>query len=103
ALRLGACDYLTKPIEMERLQAIITNLRRTLEKDSEISTPREQLRELGQFGPLLGASEPMQKVYDLITMVAPTDASVFIRGESGTGKELVAQAIHQFSGRNAKP
>jgi DNA-binding NtrC family response regulator len=64
---------------------------------------REQLRELGCFGPMVGRSEPMQKVYELIERVAPTDATVFVVGESGTGKELVAEAIHRLSGRKDAP
>jgi len=103
ALRLGASDYLTKPLEPERLKAIVANLYRTLDKNAEIDKLRGQLRELGQFGPLLGASEAMQRVYDLVTMVAPTEASVLLTGESGTGKELVAQSIHEFSRRAKGP
>ncbi|HVR73944.1 MAG TPA: sigma-54 dependent transcriptional regulator [Planctomycetota bacterium] len=103
ALRLGAADYLTKPIDVGRLKAVLANLLRTLDLDREIDTLREQLRDLGQYGQLLGASSAMQQVYDLINRVAPTDASVFISGESGTGKDLAAQAIHQFSGRRKEP
>ncbi len=103
ALRLGASDYLTQPIETWRLEAVVANIVRTFELSQEIGSLREHLRILGEFGPLLGASAAMQNVYDLISRVAPTDASVFIKGESGTGKELVAQAVHELSRRRKGP
>lgn len=103
ALRLGAYDYLTKPIDVPRLKAILANVSRTRELKEEITNLRDQLRDLGRFGPLVGTSDAMQQVYDLITRVAPTDASVFVIGESGTGKELVAQTVHQLSKRAKKP
>jgi len=100
ALRRGVTDYLTKPIDFARLKMTLANLARTLEMKGEIGTLRSELRELGRFGPLIGASPPMQKVYDLIGRVARTDASVFITGETGTGKEVVAQTIHSLSRRS---
>lgn len=103
ALRLGAYDYLTKPIDVPRLKAILANVSRTRELKEEITNLRDQLRDLGRFGPLVGTSDAMQQVYDLITRVAPTDASVFVIGESGTGKELVAQTVHQLSKRAKNP
>jgi DNA-binding NtrC family response regulator len=103
ALRLGACDYLTKPLEPGRLRAVFTNLRGVLQRNREIERLRGQTMELGQFGQIVGASPPMQRIYDLISMVSPTEASVFIQGESGTGKELIAHAIHQFSSRRDGP
>jgi DNA-binding NtrC family response regulator len=77
----------------------LANLARTLEMKGEIGTLRTELRKLGRFGALIGASPPMQKVYDLIGRVARTDASVLITGETGTGKEVVAQTIHALSRR----
>jgi len=103
ALRKGAADYLTKPLSVSRLKAILANRMRALEMREEIGSLRRELRSLGRFGRLVGASDAMQGVYDLITRVAPTDASVLITGESGTGKELVAQTIHELSPRRRKP
>jgi two-component system, NtrC family, response regulator HydG len=99
ALRLGVLDFLTKPVDSPRLKSVLANLARTTELKAEIGTLRQQLRELGRFGPMIGSSAPMQKLFDLITKVAPTDASVLLTGESGTGKEIVAQCIHDLSKR----
>jgi two-component system, NtrC family, response regulator AtoC len=100
AFRGGVVDYLTKPIDMARLQKILANVLRTAQLRGEVTELREQLREFGRFGPMVGASRPMQNVYDQIMKVAPTDASVLVMGETGTGKELVAQAIHDRSLRS---
>jgi two-component system, NtrC family, response regulator HydG len=100
ALRRGLTDYLTKPVDFGRLKMALANLARTLEMKGEIGSLRGELRKLGRFGPLIGASPPMQKVYDLIGRVARTDASVLITGETGTGKEVVAQTIHSLSRRS---
>ncbi len=100
ALRRGVADYLTKPVDFARVKMALGNVSRALEMRGEISTLRGQLRMLGRFGPLVGASAPMQKVYDLIGCVAATDASILISGETGTGKELVAETIHSLSRRN---
>jgi DNA-binding NtrC family response regulator len=102
ALRRGVTDYLTKPVDFARLKMALANLARALEMKGQIGTLRTELRKLGRFGPLVGASPAMQKVYDLIGRVARTDASVFITGETGTGKEVVAQTIHDLSRRNKK-
>jgi two-component system, NtrC family, response regulator HydG len=100
ALRHGVTDYLTKPVDFARLKMALANLARALEMKGQIGQLRRELRKLGRFGPLVGASPAMQKVYDLIGRVARTDASVFITGETGTGKEVVAQTIHDLSRRN---
>src|SRR5262245_47602287 len=86
ALRSGAADYLTKPVDLARLKTILANVRRTRELQEEIGTLRHELRKLGRFGPLVGNSASMGRVYDLVSKVAPTDATVCIVGESGTGK-----------------
>ena len=104
ALRAGARDYLTKEdIELPRLQAVLANVRGRQELKEEIGTLRQELRKLGRFGPLIGGSPAMQKVYDLILRVAPTDATVLVTGDSGTGKELVAQTLHEQSRRRKQP
>ena len=99
ALRLGAYDYLTKPVDVPRLRALLNGLRRTLELKREVSSLRGELRQLGCFGPMVGTAPAMQEVYDLIERVAPTEATVFLVGESGTGKELAAEAVHRLSRR----
>ena len=100
ALRRGAIDYLTKPVDFARIKMALAGVRRTLELKGEIGTLRGELRKLGRFGPLIGGAPAMQKVYDLIGRVARTEASVLICGETGTGKELVAQHIHALSRRS---
>jgi two-component system response regulator AtoC len=103
ALKHGAADYLTKPADMHRLRAVLVNVGRRRELRGEIGALRTELRTLGRFGALIGASPPMQACYDLIARVAPTDASVLVVGESGTGKELVAETIHKQSRRKDEP
>ena len=103
ALRRGAADYLTKPVDFPRLKMVLGNVARTLEMKQEIGALRTELRRMGRFGALIGASPPMQKVYDLIGRVARTDAGILLTGETGTGKEVVAQTIHALSRRSKKP
>jgi DNA-binding NtrC family response regulator len=103
ALRLGALDYLTKPLDMHRMKAVLANAARVRTLKEQVGTLRKELRKFGRFGRMIGNSPQMQTVYDLITRVAPTDATVLITGESGTGKELVAQAIVELSPRRHKP
>src|SRR6266545_2957958 len=100
ALRRGVSDYLTKPVDFARVKMVLGNVARTRELKEEIGSLRGELRELGRFGPLIGASPLMQKVYDLVGRVARTDATVLITGETGTGKEMVAQTIHLLSRRS---
>lgn len=103
ALRLGAADYLVKPVSIKQLKAVLSRVSRPTDLKAEIVNLRGELRNLGRFGPLLGTSPCMQAVYDQIERVAPTAATVFIVGESGTGKELVAQTLHRLSRRNKQP
>ncbi|HTO69441.1 MAG TPA: sigma-54 dependent transcriptional regulator [Myxococcota bacterium] len=103
ALRAGALDYLTKPVDRARLRAALANVLRTRSLKAEVSALRGDLRRLGRFGLMVGASGAMQEVYDLIARVAPTNATALIMGESGTGKELAAQTIHRLSRRQAEP
>lgn len=99
ALRNGALDYLSKPIDRARLRTALMNVSRTRALKQEVGSLRGELRDLGRFGRLVGRSKAMLDVYDLIARVAPTDATVLITGESGTGKELVAETLHQCSTR----
>src|SRR5579859_729142 len=103
ALRAGATDYLVKPVDLERLRAILRRVPRTGELRAEIGELRDELRKLGRYGHLLGSSAPMQKLYDQLGRVAPTSATVLLIGESGTGKELAAQTIHDLSRRKRAP
>ncbi|MCB1055474.1 MAG: sigma-54-dependent Fis family transcriptional regulator [Acidobacteria bacterium] len=99
ALRLGAYDYLTKPVDIGRLKTLLARLRSTRDLKREVVTLRSSLRELGRFGQMVGVAPAMQRVYDLMEKVGPTDATVFLIGESGTGKEVAAQTLHQLSRR----
>jgi len=103
ALRRNVADYLTKPVDFARIKMVLGNLARTRELREEIGTLRSELRKLGRFGNLVGGSPSMQRVYDLIARVSPTDASILITGETGTGKERVAEAIHGQSRRHKEP
>jgi DNA-binding NtrC family response regulator len=103
ALRLGALDYLTKPVDVARLKSLLATFNRTSELKRRVSTLKEELKGAGRFGAMVGASTAMREVYDLIDKVADTDATVFITGESGTGKELVAVTVHELSRRAGKP
>lgn len=103
ALRLGAADYLVKPINIDQLHGILSRVARPADLKTEISNLRGELRTLGRFGKMLGVSPVMQRVYDQIARVAPTAATVLITGESGTGKEMVAQTVHQLSRRKKQP
>jgi len=103
ALRKGVTDYLTKPLDLPRLRTVLANVARAYALREEVGTLRAELRKLGRFGSLVGASPAMQKVYDLISRVAPTDATVLVTGESGTGKELVAESVHTLSRRRKGP
>jgi len=103
AMKLGADDYLTKPIDVEELEVI---LQRTLEKKrllEEAGSLRERLAHKYSFDNLVGSSPEIMAVFKTIRQVAPSSSSVLLLGESGTGKELFAQAIHQNSPRRNKP
>src|SRR3977135_4752580 len=99
----GAYDYLTKPVDLKRLKILLDKIVERLETVREVKALRRQLREHGTFGPLIGSSPEMRKLYQIIEQAAPTSASVLIMGESGTGKELIAQTIHQLSPRTSFP
>src|SRR2546427_11553977 len=103
AMKEGAYDYLTKPVDIQRLKILLDKIVERQETLREVKTLRRQLREHGTFGSMIGNSPEMRKIYSVIEQAAPTSASVLITGESGTGKELVAQTIHQLSPRAAFP
>ena len=103
AMRLGAYDYLPKPIETARLEQMIAKAAEKHRLWLSHRALQQQLRELTRYEELLGQSEAMREVYRLIEAVAKSDATVLITGASGTGKELVARAIHRRSTRSAQP
>jgi DNA-binding NtrC family response regulator len=103
AMRHGAYDYMTKPLDVERLKALIP---KALDKYQVKTANRElqkRLESLTRYGDMLGQSEVMIRIYNIIEAVAPSSASVLIVGDSGTGKELVARALHNKSGRSKGP
>jgi DNA-binding NtrC family response regulator len=103
AMKEGAYDYLTKPIEPQRLKILLDKIVERQDTLREVKVLRRQLREQGSFGSMIGSSPSMRKVYQIVEQAAPTSASVLIWGESGTGKELVAKTIHQLSPRTNQP
>jgi DNA-binding NtrC family response regulator len=103
AMRMGAYDYITKPIDTSRLRTILQNASALLGARLELEATRRRLRDTGSLGSLVGPSKKMQEIFRLVEMVAPSTASVLITGASGTGKELVARTIHELSPRRTKP
>ena len=103
AMRMGAYDYVTKPIDTNRLHTILQNASALLGTRAELEVTRRKLRDSGSLGSLVGGSKKMQETFRLVEMVAPSTASVLITGASGTGKELVARTIHELSPRRTKP
>lgn len=103
ALRLGAADYLVKPINMLRLQGVLSRLMKPAILQAEVADLSQQLSQSGHFGLLWGRSAPMQRVYQQISRVARTGITVLVSGESGSGKELVAQTLHDLSRRRRQP
>ena len=103
ATKLGAFNFLEKPLNPQRLQVELRNCLERQESERQLEVARRRLRDLGFLGNLVGRSKIMQRVLSLIQQVAPSVASVLIIGESGTGKELAARTIHQLSPRGAKP
>lgn len=97
ALRHGAFDYLIKPVEFDDLLIRVKRLLDYKKLSLENKMLRQRIVEEGDFSHIIGKSEPMRKIFDLIKQVAPTNSNVLISGKSGTGKELVAKAIHNNS------
>ncbi|MFQ5847206.1 MAG: sigma-54-dependent transcriptional regulator [Candidatus Methylomirabilales bacterium] len=102
AMKQGAYDYLTKPVDVPRLKVLI---QKALEKGDalrEVTLLRRRLKEVWGYGKLVGKGKAMQEVYRLIDLAAPTSAPVLVSGESGTGKELVAHILHELSPRSQR-
>jgi DNA-binding NtrC family response regulator len=103
AMRQGAYDYLTKPVDLDRLRLLIEKALDRARTLDEITILRRRVKEVWGLGRLIGRSAPMQEVHRLIEQAAGTPAPVLIHGETGTGKELVARTLHELSGRAAGP
>ena len=103
AMKMGAYDFIQKPIDPTRLRTVLANASRQRETERELEVTRRKLRETGFLGSLVGSSRKMQEMFAMIERVAPSTVSVLITGESGTGKELVARTLHELSPRRGKP
>ena len=103
AMRIGAYDFLTKPLDLDRLFRLV---KRALENRALVLQKKEleeRLEKNTSIENIIGNSSAIRKIFEEIKKVAPTKATVLITGESGVGKELVANAIHNFSQRKSKP
>ena len=103
ALKAGAFDYLTKPLDIEELKILIEKALELYHLREENLTLKERLGDRFDFSKIIGKSRKMIELFDTLSLVAPTDATILILGESGTGKELVANAIHHNSFRKSQP
>ncbi len=103
AIKQGAYDYVSKPVDPQRLKILLDQIVERHGMTREMRVLRRQLREHGTFGRMIGGSAEMRRIYQVIEQAAPTSASVLVTGESGTGKELVAQTVHHLSPRGSHP
>ena len=103
AIRCGAYDYLTKPLDRDRFALVVEKALERHALSCENKQLKDRLETRTRFDQMIGESEPMQRVYGLVEMVADSDVTVLLTGESGTGKELVARAIHHKSHRANGP
>ncbi len=103
AMRAGAADYLTKPLNFDELLVVLDKVLETEQLRRETTQLRARVRDRVAPDNIVGIAPPMQRVFEIVDQVAPSRATVLITGESGTGKELVANAIHQRSPRARGP
>ena len=104
AMKRGAYDYITKPFDLDVIDAIVEKVGKAREIAGQVTMLKQELKERYQVEKnIIGNSPPMQEVYKTIGKVAVSDITILIQGESGTGKELVARAVHFNSGRLGKP
>jgi two-component system response regulator HydG len=103
ALRAGAYDFITKPVEMDLLAAAISRAVQQGRLKEQVRRLSEAVDRAAHFGDIVGDSPPMQAIYQQLAQLAPTDATVLLTGESGTGKELIARCIHRRSKRASGP
>jgi DNA-binding NtrC family response regulator len=103
AMKRGALDFITKPIDYSKLKAILVAAKQEIALRQESHKLALQLEKGAGFGKFIGTSKPMREVYELIANISNSDASVIITGESGTGKELAARTIHDLGSRSKGP
>jgi len=103
AMKKGAYDYITKPVDIDNLAHILTRALDHLSLKSENAYLKNRLSENYSFGNIIGSSAAMQELFSTLSLVAQSDATVLIQGESGTGKELVANALHENGSRKKGP
>ena len=103
AMRKGAYDFLTKPVNLDRLSLLVKRALERREISLQNSVYRKEIEGKTTFENMIGKSHEIQKVFDLVKKVAPSKASVLITGESGVGKEMIANALHNLSPRKDKP
>jgi two-component system response regulator HydG len=103
AIRAGAYDFITKPVDAKLLSLVVARASQHGQLRREVKRLRSAVVDTQRMGRLLGESPAMKRVFDLVSRVADSEASVLITGESGTGKELIARALHEQSGRRAGP
>ena len=103
AMKKGAYDYISKPVDIEELKILIERALSFRALSEENKLLKTRIKEEFSFANIIGKSPAMQRMFSTLTMVAPTDATVLIAGESGTGKELIANALHQHSQRRDRP
>ncbi len=103
ALKAGAYDYLTKPLDFDELRLTLERALDHTRLEQENRELRSSLPEGRELAAIIGKSPPMRRLVEMVAMVAPTEATVLITGESGTGKELVARGVHGLSPRRHKP
>jgi DNA-binding NtrC family response regulator len=103
AMKQGAQDFVTKPMDYPKLRAILKAAESDIESRETSRELTSQLQRGSTFGEFIGTSKPMREVYDLIQSLSATDASALVTGESGTGKELAARTIHRLSRRMDGP
>ena len=103
AMQQGAYDYLAKPFDLDEALLLAERAMTAQRLTQEVSSLRTGLKEVWEFGALVGRHPTMQEVYKAIGRIAASDVSVLLRGESGTGKEVVARALHHYSRRAGRP
>lgn len=103
AMRAGAYDFITKPVNLDRLGLLVKRALQNRELARQHRELQEEIERRKQFDSIVGKSAGMRRVFDMVRQVAPTRASVLITGESGVGKELIADALHDLSPRKGKP
>lgn len=100
AMKRGAYDFVTKPINIDELEILIHRALRSRRTEAEVVQLKQVVEKKFGLENIIGSSQPMEEVFDTIRQVAPSRATILIQGESGTGKELAASAIHNLSNRN---